>query len=218
MSEDKPDTPDYEVPPQRQPPPRSGEEDPRPGELPKAVRQRLEALIPEMVKKTFAAGLGAVFTTEEGIRRLTRDLSLPKEMAGYLASTAGSTKDEIIRIIAREVRDFLHTVNLSEEVAKLLTTLSFEIKTEIRFIPNDEKYGSGVKPDVRANVRLKKTEERTTKRRRRRRRRVREEEDGQEGGSQEGGSGDEHGTQHGHGHQHQRGDTVNDAELVNDDE
>ena len=143
--------------------------------LPKAVRQRLEALIPEMVKKTFAAGMGAVFTTEEGIRRITKDLSLPKDVANYLANTAGNTKDELIRIVAREVREFLQSVNLSEEIAKMLTTLSFEVKTEIRFIPNDEKYGS-VKPDVKARVRLKRTDDRLRRRRRRRRRR-RDEED-----------------------------------------
>lgn len=159
------------------------------GDLPRSVRQRLESLIPEMVKKTFAAGLGAVFTTEDGFRRLTKDLSLPKEVASYLASTAGSTKDEIIRIIAREVHEFLNTINLSEEVAKLLTTLSFEIKTEIRFIPNDEKYGGSVKPDVRANVRLRKTEDErpsSTSRRRRRRRRRRDDE-GSEGGEHDDG-------------------------------
>lgn len=143
-------------------------------EIPRAVRQRLEAFVPEMVKRTFAAGMGAVFTTEEGIRRLTKDITLPKEVAGYLVNTASSTKDEVLRIIAREVREFLQTVNLSEEIAKMLTMLSFEVKTEIRFIPNDEKYG-GVQPDVKASVRMKSNDERFEtargKRRRGRRRR-----------------------------------------------
>jgi hypothetical protein len=138
--------------------------------LPKSVRHRVEAMIPEIVKKTFAAGLGALFTTEEGIRRLAKDLSLPKDVAGYLAHTAGDAKDELLRIIAREVREFLETVNLSEEVSKMLTMLSFEIKTEIRFIPNDEQYG-GLKPDVKARVGIKKAEDRSRRRRRRRRRR-----------------------------------------------
>lgn len=163
------------------------DDDSRGDMLPRAVRQKVEALIPEMVKKTFAAGMGAVFTTEEGIRRITKDMSLPKDVAGYLANTAGATKDEIMRIVAREVREFLQTVNLSEEIAKMLTTLSFEVKTEIRFIPNDERFGS-VKPDVKAKVRLKKTEERTRRRRRRRRRRDHEETFDSERGS--GGSGD----------------------------
>ena len=106
-------------------------------DLPKAVRQRVEAFIPELVKKTFTAGMGAVFSTEEGIRRITKEMTLPKDVAGYLASTASSTKDEFVKVIAREVREFLQSVNLSEEIAKMLTTLSFEIKTEIRFIPNE---------------------------------------------------------------------------------
>jgi hypothetical protein len=146
-----------------------GGEEERFGELPKSVRHRVESMIPEIVKKTFAAGLGALFTTEEGVRRLAKDLSLPKDVAGYLANTAGDAKDELLRLIAREVREFLETVNLSEEVSKMLTMLSFEIKTEIRFIPNDEQYG-GIKPDVKARVGIKKAEERPRRRRRRRRR------------------------------------------------
>jgi hypothetical protein len=43
----------------------------------------------------------------------------------------------------------------------MLTTLSFEVKTEIRFIPNDQKYG-GVEPDVKAKVRLKRSEPKAT--------------------------------------------------------
>jgi uncharacterized membrane protein YgcG len=161
------------------------EDAPRAGaDMPKAVRQRLESFIPELVKRTFAAGMGAVFTTEEGIRRLTKEMTLPKEVAGYLVNTASSTKDEVMRIIAREVREFLQSVNLSEEIAKMLTTLSFEIKTEIRFIPNEEKY-SGVEPDVKAAVRLKRAEEKRG-RKRRRRRRGDSGEDGGEGGASDG--------------------------------
>ena len=98
-------------------------------ELPETIRHRLERLVPELVKKTFAAGLGAVFSTEEGIRK-----------------------------IARETREFLASLNVSEEIAKILTTLSFEIKTEIRFIPNSERY-IGAEPDVKASVRLKRADE-----------------------------------------------------------
>jgi hypothetical protein len=150
--------------------PSAGEEEVRFVEESKSVRHRVESMIPEIVKKTFAAGMGALFTTEEGIRRLAKDLSLPKDVAGYLAHTAGDAKDELLRLIAREVREFLESVNLSEEVSKMLTMLSFEIKTEIRFIPNDEQYGGGLKPDVKARVGIKKSEDRSRRRRRRRRR------------------------------------------------
>jgi hypothetical protein len=117
------------------------------------IRQRLEHLVPELVKKTFAAGMGAVFSTEEGIRRMARE-SLP-EIAGYVASSADGAKDKVFEVIARETREFLSNLNVSDEIAKILTTLSFEIKTEIRFIPNSERF-AGAEPDVKASVRLKR--------------------------------------------------------------
>jgi len=128
-----------------------------PDELPETIRHRLERLVPELFKKTFAAGLGAVFSTEEGIRKIARE-SLP-EVAGYIASSADGAKDKVFEVIARETRDFLANLNVSEEIAKILTTLSFEIKTEIRFIPNSDRF-VGAEPDVKASVRLKRQDER----------------------------------------------------------
>ncbi len=123
--------------------------------LPETLRRRLESLVPELVKKTFQAGMGAVFSTEEGIRKLARE-NLP-EVAGYIASSADGAQDKVFEVIARETREFLGTLNLTEEIAKILTTLSFEIKTEIRFIPNSERL-TGAEPDVKASVRLKRND------------------------------------------------------------
>ena len=131
-------------------------------ELPETIRQRLERLVPELVKKTFAAGMGAVFSTEEGIRKIARE-GLP-EVAGYLASSADGAKDKVFEVIARETREFLGNLNVSEEIAKILTTLSFEIKTEIRFIPNSDRF-VGAEPDVKASVRLKRNDDRKDDRR-----------------------------------------------------
>src|SRR6185437_3880122 len=50
------------------------------------------------------------------------------------------------------------------EIAKMLTALSFEVKTEIRFIPNSERY-AGVEPDVKAAVRVKRSDRRAARRR-----------------------------------------------------
>ncbi len=114
----------------------------------RSVRQRLEGLVPDLVKRTFYAGLGAVFTTEEGIRKLASDFQLPKDVANYLIQQAANSKDELFRVVAKELRGFLESLNISGELQKLLTSLSFEIKTEIRFIPNDEAIG-GVKPNIK---------------------------------------------------------------------
>ncbi len=118
---------------------------------------RLEQFIPDIVRRTFYAGLGAVFTTEEGIRKMASDFQLPKDVANFLIQQAASSKDELFRILAKELRGFLESLNVSGELQKLLTSLSFEIKTEIRFIPNDEAVG-GVKPDIKLpKMTIKKT-------------------------------------------------------------
>ena len=121
----------------------------------KSVRQRLEGLVPDLVKRTFYAGLGAVFTTEEGIRKIANEFSLPKDVANYLINSAQSTKDDLFRIVAKEMREFLQGLNMSQELAKILTMLSFEVKMEVRFIPNDEAVGGGIKPDIKKNISLK---------------------------------------------------------------
>ncbi len=127
---------------------------PEPPRLDEVLRQKLEGLIPEVIKRTFYAGLGAVFTTEEGIRKLANEFSLPKDVANYLIQQAQSTKDELFRIVARELREFLESLNLSDELQRLLTSLSFEVKTEIRFIPNDAKI---VKPQMKNSLKVKRS-------------------------------------------------------------
>ena len=139
------------------PPPPTGERDrgDRDG-LSESLRQKLETLVPDLVRRTVNAGMGAVFSTEDSLRRLTRDLNVPN-VAGYLGDAAEGTKDKVLEVVAREVREFLSHVNLSDEIARMLTTLSLEVKTEIRFIPNSERY-TGVEPDVKAAVRVKRAE------------------------------------------------------------
>ncbi len=128
--------------------------------LTESIRARLEHLVPELVKKTFAAGMGAVFSTEEGIRKLARE-NLP-DVVGYATSATSDAKDKVWEIIALQTREFLSNLNLTEEIAKLLTTLSFEIKTEVRFIPNSERL-IGSEPDVKASVRLKRATDKVDK-------------------------------------------------------
>jgi hypothetical protein len=120
------------------------------------MRRRIEQLVPDLVKRTFYAGLGALFTTEEGIRKITSEFQLPKDVAAFLVAQVASSKDEMMRIVARELRSFLDGVNLSGEMQKLLTSLSFEIKTEIRFIPNDEKVG-GLKSTIKNEVGVRRS-------------------------------------------------------------
>jgi len=122
------------------------------------VRKGLDQLLPDVVKRAVYAGLGAVFSTEEGIRKIASEFHLPKDVANYLLTQAAASKDEVLRIVAKELRGFLESVNISQELQKLLTSLSFEIKTEIRFIPNEEAVG-GVKPEMKNKVAVKRNKD-----------------------------------------------------------
>jgi hypothetical protein len=117
------------------------------------LRARIQAVIPDVVKRTFAAGLGAVFASEEGVRKLLSDFHLPKDVANYLVTQAQGTKDEVYRLVAQEVRSWLDRVDIQRELTRFLTMVSVEVKTEVRFIPNDQAL---VKPDIKRKVSVKR--------------------------------------------------------------
>lgn len=115
---------------------------------------RLERLIPEIVKKILEAGYEKLTEGPENVKTLVSELKLPKEALGVLLSQLDETKNGLYRVVAREVRDFLEQTNFAEELAKALTTLSFEIRTEVRFIPNDSRMRAS--PEVKTKVQVRR--------------------------------------------------------------
>lgn len=122
---------------------------------PERRRRRLERMLPEMLKRAIEKGLetgiGTLSNRGEALRDLFGDnvKHVPKELVGYVFSQVDETKNAIVRVVAGEVRDFLSATDLAAELQKALTSLSFEIRTEIRFIPNE---AGGVKPEVKSEV------------------------------------------------------------------
>ncbi len=118
-------------------------------------RKRLERLLPLLIKRVVEAGYKNISEGPENVREFVREMKIPKEALAIMLAQMDETKNGLYRVVAKEVRDFLEHTNFSEEMAKVLTTLSFEIKTEVRFIPNDAKPGAA-KPDVRSKVRVRR--------------------------------------------------------------
>lgn len=120
---------------------------------PETRRRRLERIVPELLKRTIEKGLetgiGTLTNSSEALRGVVNKVELPKEVAGYVLSQVDETKNVMVRVVAREVREFLEATDLAKELQRALTSLSFEIRTEIRFIPND---AGGVTPEVKADV------------------------------------------------------------------
>lgn len=101
------------------------------------------------VEKGIEAGVGTLRSADSALRGVTQDGRLPKEVIGYIFASVDETKNALVRGVAKEVRDFLEATDIANEFYRALTSLSFEVKTEIRFIPND---AGGVRPQVRARA------------------------------------------------------------------
>ncbi len=118
-------------------------------------RRRLERILPELIKRIVEAGYEKISEGPENVRHFVSEMKLPKEALALIFAQLDETKNGLYRVVAKEIRDFLEHTNFAEEMSKVLTTLSFEVKTEVRFIPNDSRYGAP-RPDVRSRVRVKK--------------------------------------------------------------
>ena len=51
---------------------------------------------------------------------------------------ASRSKDDIVRVAAGELKNWLDQLKLNEELAKALTKLVIEVKTEVRFRPTED--------------------------------------------------------------------------------
>ncbi len=104
----------------------------------------------DFVRRMAAAGLGAVFLSEEGLRKLASQLKLPKEALGLLLNQAEKAKDDIGRMLSDEVRRFLQSDRLRDEFLKLLAGMTLEVKAEVRLVPDGVKDKvSGLLPKVK---------------------------------------------------------------------
>lgn len=110
------------------------------------LQRTLEGLLPDIVKR----GVDGL-VSEDGIRSIVKDRGIPREAVGFILGQVDATKREVLRIVSREVRLFLQNVDLGGELTKILTSVSFEIRTEVRFVPNDSK----LKPEVKNRVSMR---------------------------------------------------------------
>lgn len=95
--------------------------------------------VADFVRKVAVAGVGAVFLGEEGLRSLAGQLKLPKEALGFIMGQAEKTKDEVGRVVSEEIRRFLQSEKLRDEVVKMLSGMTVEIKAQVRLIPPEER-------------------------------------------------------------------------------
>ena len=117
---------------------------------------RAERLLPELIKR-LVEGIDR-FAEGKDMRQRLGELRLPKEVMTLLLAQLEESKNGLYRSLAKELRDFLEQTNFAEELTQALTKLTFEIRTEVRFVPNKPDAKEGVQPEVRAEVSVKRGE------------------------------------------------------------
>jgi hypothetical protein len=112
--------------------------------------------ISDSLRKRLRSSLRGLLS-EDGLRQVVAD-AVPKELLRYLMGQIDAGKDEVVRIVGVQVRKFLENLDIGGELQKVLTSVSFEIRTEVRFIPNDQSVQS-VRPEGKVRVKIKRGEE-----------------------------------------------------------
>ena len=91
---------------------------------------------------------------EETVQSIVNS-KMAKDAVGYAVRTLDTLKDEVVSMAGRQMNDFLERIDLGKELQKILTTLSLEVRAEVRFIPNDKRV---VKPEVKSKMSIKKVD------------------------------------------------------------
>lgn len=156
------------VPPtgSRPPPPHDRAE----GEGRRGFAERVvPVIVKRLVERAVESGVEKLAEQPENLRNFISELKLPKEVLQDVYGQIDDTKNGLYRVVAKEIRDVLEQTHVADEIVRALTRLSFEIKTEIRFVPNDsaekrddgseeggrEGEGSLVRPKVTSEVTMR---------------------------------------------------------------
>jgi hypothetical protein len=109
--------------------------------------------VADVVRKAVLTGVGALFLTEEGARKLAREWKLPKELASYLVGQAAGAKDEILRVVGNEMRRFLESEAFRREIERILGSVAIQVNAEIQLKPSSPRARPGIKASVRPRFR-----------------------------------------------------------------
>ncbi|MBK8257313.1 MAG: hypothetical protein IPK82_32145 [Polyangiaceae bacterium] len=124
------------------------------GERKRRFEGALSGMLKRAVERAVETGVGRLAEGPEKLGHFVGEMKLPKEVLSYLYTQIDETKTGLYRVVAKEIRDVLEHTELADVLTKTLTKLSFEIRTEIRFVPNEaapKAPAEGESPEGAAN-------------------------------------------------------------------
>jgi uncharacterized membrane-anchored protein YjiN (DUF445 family) len=121
--------------------------------VPTGLGSKIDTLLRRRVTETVADGVGALFMSEELVKRVLDELRLPRELLNTVVAHTAQARRGVSEVVRNEVRRFLESAMFSEQLQKLLTSMVFEVRTEIRLVP--AKDGS-LAPKRRSSVKVRR--------------------------------------------------------------
>ena len=109
------------------------------------IGKLVDTMTPELVKKALFTGAGALFLTEDGIKKTVGDFKLPRDVVQYLIRQGEKSKKELFGIVQKELNRFLSTIDITKQVREILDGATFEIDTKVTFRTEGDKMVTGVK-------------------------------------------------------------------------
>ena len=114
------------------------------------TRGPTDGVLSELLKRLIDAG--AKNLSAEPMRQLLAEMKLPKDallhlLSQHLLIQLEETKENVYRLVSRELKDLLERTNVAEEVASALTRLSLDVTMRVRFSPTE-----GATPTLRVKV------------------------------------------------------------------
>jgi len=103
----------------------------------------------DVARRILLTGLGAIFMTEEGIRRNLGDLKLPKDAMAYVLDTILKHKDELLGLVGQELGKFFSKIKVHEELAKALAGLQVHLDAKLTFDRKSPHGGGAMKVSIK---------------------------------------------------------------------
>lgn len=114
------------------------------------TRGPADGMLSELLKRLIDAG--AKNLSAEPMRQLLAEMKLPKDallhlLSQHLMIQLEETKENVYRLVSRELKGLLERTNVADEIANALTRLSLDVTMRVRFTPTE-----GATPTLRVKV------------------------------------------------------------------
>ena len=94
-------------------------------------------LLPEFVRRAVERSVDVLLNADDDTRKMVAAL-VPRELLQSITQQVDVAKRDAVAMVGREMQTFLQNLNVGDELRKVLTSVSFEITTQVRFVPNED--------------------------------------------------------------------------------